>query len=40
MALFLSDLRDRHGSVEDYVASAGVGPAEVAALRAHLLADG
>lgn len=37
MALFLADLRGRYGSVEHYAAIAGVGDAEIAALRAHLL---
>jgi protein tyrosine/serine phosphatase len=37
MLLFLHDLRERHGSVEQYVREIGIGPAEVAALREHLL---
>jgi len=37
MHLFLAELRERHGSVEDYVARAGVTASEIAALRAHLL---
>jgi protein tyrosine/serine phosphatase len=34
---FLADLRERYGSVTDYVRRAGVGAHHVAALRAHLL---
>jgi protein-tyrosine phosphatase len=37
MALFLAELRERHGTVERYLAGAGLDPARVAALRAHLL---
>lgn len=37
MALFLAELRDRHGSVEDYLMAAGVSRAQLAALRDHLL---
>ncbi|MFI7546272.1 tyrosine-protein phosphatase [Actinoplanes sp. NPDC049599] len=37
MLLFLRDLRDRHGSVAEYVREIGVGADQVAALRAHLL---
>lgn len=37
MLLFLTELRERHGGVEDYVTRAGLDPAQVAALRAHLL---
>jgi protein tyrosine/serine phosphatase len=39
MALFLAGVREEYGSVEGYAAQAGVGPAEVAALRDHLLTD-
>jgi protein-tyrosine phosphatase len=38
MALFLADLRHRHGSVAAYAASVGAGPEVVDALRANLLA--
>jgi protein-tyrosine phosphatase len=37
MLLFLKDLRDRHGSVEEYVSEIGVSAQQVAALRDHLL---
>jgi len=37
MRLFLDELRERHGSVEDYAARAGVTAEELAALRRHLL---
>lgn len=37
MALFLADLRQRHGSVEGYAAGVGVGPGVIDALRANLL---
>jgi protein-tyrosine phosphatase len=37
MALFLSELRGRHGSVERYLTGAGLKPDRIAALRAHLL---
>lgn len=37
MAVFLADLRARHGSVEGYAAEVGVGPDVVEALRANLL---
>jgi protein-tyrosine phosphatase len=37
MALFLSELRTRHGSVERYLTTAGLDPAQLTALRAHLL---
>jgi len=37
MTTFLADLRALHGSVEDYTREIGLTPAEVAALRAHLL---
>jgi hypothetical protein len=35
--LFLAELRERHGSVERYLATAGLDRDHVAALRAHLL---
>jgi protein-tyrosine phosphatase len=37
MVLFLSELRERHGSVERYLTTAGLDPAQVTSLRAHLL---
>jgi protein tyrosine/serine phosphatase len=37
MKLFLAELRERYGSVEDYLAGAGLDPAHIPALRAHLL---
>ncbi|HEX8632457.1 MAG TPA: tyrosine-protein phosphatase [Catenuloplanes sp.] len=37
MALFLAELRRRHGTVEGYATGAGVTPAQIAALRQHLL---
>lgn len=37
MRLFLSELRQRHGSVERYLTAAGLAPDQVTALRAHLL---
>ncbi|MGC5021125.1 tyrosine-protein phosphatase [Micromonospora sp. DT47] len=37
MTLFLAELRQRHGSVEDYLRQAGVTDAQLAALRDHLL---
>jgi len=37
MLHFLGDLRARHGSIERYLTSAGVRPAELAALRDNLL---
>lgn len=37
MLLFLTDLRQRHGSVEGYAAEAGFSTEQLAALRAHLL---
>lgn len=37
MALFLAELRERHGSVESYLTGAGLEPAQVTALRDHLL---
>lgn len=38
MRLFLGELRERYGSVERYVTTAGLDPAGVEALRSHLLA--
>lgn len=38
MLRFLAELRDRHGSVERYLTAAGLAPAQIAALRTHLLA--
>ncbi|MGS2614792.1 tyrosine-protein phosphatase [Micromonospora sp. LZ34] len=38
ITLFLAELRERHGSVEDYLRHAGVTDAQLAALRDHLLA--
>ncbi|GID98130.1 tyrosine-protein phosphatase [Amorphoplanes digitatis] len=40
MLLFLSDLRDRHGSVEKYVREIGISAEQIAALRDHLLTPG
>ncbi|MFI7600851.1 tyrosine-protein phosphatase [Actinoplanes sp. NPDC049681] len=37
MLMFLSDLRDRYGSVEKYVREIGISAEQVAALRDHLL---
>ena len=37
MRLFLDDLRDLHGSVENFVREIGLTDAEVASMRAHLL---
>lgn len=37
ITLFLTELRERHGSVEDYLRHAGVTDAQLAALRDHLL---
>jgi protein tyrosine/serine phosphatase len=37
MLLFLTELRERHGGVEEYVTRAGLRRAQIAALRAHLL---
>jgi protein tyrosine/serine phosphatase len=37
MQAFLDDLRDRHGSIEDYGVKIGVTGEHVAAMRAHLL---
>jgi protein tyrosine/serine phosphatase len=39
MSMFLADLRERYGSVEAYVARAGVTAAEIEAMRDHLLGD-
>jgi protein tyrosine/serine phosphatase len=38
MLLFLTDLRQRYGSVEGYLAAAGLDAGHLAALRGHLLA--
>ena len=40
MTLFLAELAAEHGSIPRYVAMAGVGHTDVAALRANLLVDG
>jgi protein-tyrosine phosphatase len=37
MAQFLAELRERHGSVEDYLLAAGVTRRQLAGLRDHLL---
>ncbi len=37
MALFLRDLRERHGSVEGYARDVGLDAGQVAAMREHLL---
>ncbi|MCM0677203.1 tyrosine-protein phosphatase [Micromonospora phytophila] len=37
MTLFLAELREAHGSVEGYLRHAGVTPAQLAALKEHLL---
>ncbi|AVT32233.1 protein tyrosine phosphatase [Plantactinospora sp. BC1] len=37
MTLFLAELRDRHGSVPDYLVGAGLAPSRIDALRTHLL---
>ncbi|MFY1669038.1 tyrosine-protein phosphatase [Plantactinospora sp. WMMB334] len=37
MILFLGELRDRHGSVPDYLIGAGLAPERIDALRGHLL---
>jgi hypothetical protein len=37
MELFLAELRERHGSVERYLTGAGLEPAQITALRDHLL---
>ncbi len=37
MTLFLDDLRELHGSVEDYVREIGLTDTEISAMRAHLL---
>ncbi|HEX5742028.1 MAG TPA: tyrosine-protein phosphatase [Pilimelia sp.] len=39
MRLFLADLRRRYGSPAGYARQAGLGGAEIASLRAHLLGD-
>jgi protein-tyrosine phosphatase len=39
MLLFLADLRTEHGSIEGYLTGAGVRPADLTALREHLLAE-
>ncbi|WP_250001831.1 tyrosine-protein phosphatase [Actinoplanes sp. M2I2] len=37
MLMFLSDIRDRHGSIENYVRDIGLTDAEIASMRTHLL---
>lgn len=37
MAMFLTELRARHGSVERYLSAAGLTAAQIGALRTHLL---
>jgi protein-tyrosine phosphatase len=37
MLLFLTELRQRHGSIDDYLCAAGLPAERIAALRAHLL---
>lgn len=37
MSVFLADLRERYGSVEDYVQAGGLTAEQIDALRAHLL---
>lgn len=37
MLLFLSELRERHGGIEEYAVRAGLSPDRISALRAHLL---
>ncbi|MFB6393352.1 tyrosine-protein phosphatase [Polymorphospora lycopeni] len=37
MLLFLTELRTRHGSIENYLLGAGVTPAQLEAMRTHLL---
>jgi len=37
MLLFLGDLRERHGSVEEYVRDIGISAEQLATLREHLL---
>lgn len=37
MALFLTELRERYGSVERYLTGAGLDPDQIGALRRHLL---
>nr|WP_091554683.1 tyrosine-protein phosphatase [Micromonospora pattaloongensis] len=39
MLTFLGELRERHGSIENYVTDAGLPTERIAALRAHLLTD-
>lgn len=39
MLMFLTDLRARHGSIEEYVRSIGLTDADLASLRTHLFAD-
>jgi protein-tyrosine phosphatase len=39
MRLFLTDLRGRHGSVEEYVRSIGLTDEQVATMRGHLLEE-
>lgn len=39
MSLFLRDLRAQFGSVEEYMLDGGFTPAQLSALRAHLLVD-
>ncbi|BCB87496.1 tyrosine-protein phosphatase [Phytohabitans suffuscus] len=39
MAIFLRELRERHGSPEGYLLAAGIQPEQLAALRTHLLSD-
>ena len=39
MLMFLADLRELHGSVEDYALEIGLTGAEIASMRTHLLAD-
>jgi hypothetical protein len=37
MHLFLTELRDRYGSIEAYAAEVGLGSDDLADLRSHLL---
>lgn len=39
MLMFLADLRELHGSVENYALEIGLTDAEIASMRAHLLTD-
>lgn len=39
MLMFLTELRERHGSVERYLVGAGLGPDQITALRTHLLSE-